>query len=354
MNKLRVPSGRRRLGARDLRRPVPIESVESLAADPARLQKVCAQCKTRPGRSTNCNAAARSTLDDAGCMGRDAVQPPAFPGRRSRLDKAANERRRDHRPLPWMCFSRYIDSGFGLLGGEVRFSRPHWWSSTSRWRGLFWAWGRRDDVLARLVKKVILYVGRSPTSSGNFNQLAGIDVPVLPAASGSRPRDRHDGRRIAPAGRQVGIDAGDAHRKAAGDLMGFPEVFNLGREFCAVHGADDRLGVIGGFAFGLSRSDIRHAAGVQIDHARGLVLVPFSHCGTRPVSWQRCWSGVVILWHQGTVVLAVIVGIGSERCLQVTAPGAEPIHRQPLVIMLAALCHCWALKSSRAGDRDGG
>ena len=55
-------------------------------------------------------------------------------------------------------FTRYIDSGFGLLQGEVA-----WLASTLividvTLAALLWAWGADDDILARLVKKT-LFVG---------------------------------------------------------------------------------------------------------------------------------------------------------------------------------------------------
>ena len=55
-------------------------------------------------------------------------------------------------------FTTYIDSGFGLVKGEVA-----WLSSTLivldiTLAGLFWAWGADEDVLQRLVRKT-LYIG---------------------------------------------------------------------------------------------------------------------------------------------------------------------------------------------------
>ena len=55
-------------------------------------------------------------------------------------------------------FTRYIDSGFGLLGGEVAFLASTLIAIDVTLAGLFWAWGAGDDVLAHLVKKT-LYVG---------------------------------------------------------------------------------------------------------------------------------------------------------------------------------------------------
>ena len=55
-------------------------------------------------------------------------------------------------------FTRYIDSGFGLLSGEVAFLASTLIVIDVTLAGLFWAWGAGEDVLAHLVKKT-LYVG---------------------------------------------------------------------------------------------------------------------------------------------------------------------------------------------------
>ena len=51
-------------------------------------------------------------------------------------------------------FIRYIDSGFGLLGGEVAFLASTLIVIDVTLAGLFWAWGADEDVLAHLVKKM--------------------------------------------------------------------------------------------------------------------------------------------------------------------------------------------------------
>jgi len=70
-------------------------------------------------------------------------------------------------------FTRYIDSGFGLLGGEVAYLASTLIVIDVTLAGLFWAWGADEDVLAHLVKKT-LYVGFFAFLIGNFNGLAKI------------------------------------------------------------------------------------------------------------------------------------------------------------------------------------
>ena len=127
-------------------------------------------------------------------------------------------------------FSRYIDSGFGLLGGEVAFLTATLVAIDMTLAGLFWAMGHAsgqgDDVMARLIKKV-LYVGAFAYILGNFNRLAGIVFNSFAGlgltASGS---GLSQGQLLQP-GRlaQVGIDAGLPIMDQIGDLTGFPEVF---------------------------------------------------------------------------------------------------------------------------------
>ena len=70
-------------------------------------------------------------------------------------------------------FSRYIDSGFGLLGGEVAFIATTLIVIDVTLAALFWSWGEQDDIIARLVKKT-LFVGIFAYIIGNWNSLARI------------------------------------------------------------------------------------------------------------------------------------------------------------------------------------
>ena len=70
-------------------------------------------------------------------------------------------------------FTRYIDSGFGLLGGEVAFVATTLIVIDVTLAALFWSWGADDDIIARLVKKT-LFVGVFAYLISNWNNLAKI------------------------------------------------------------------------------------------------------------------------------------------------------------------------------------
>ena len=70
-------------------------------------------------------------------------------------------------------FSQYIDSGFGLLSGEVAFIATTLIVIDVTLAALFWSWGENDDIIARLVKKT-LFVGIFAYIIGNWSALANI------------------------------------------------------------------------------------------------------------------------------------------------------------------------------------
>src|SRR5216684_5878397 len=70
-------------------------------------------------------------------------------------------------------FTRYIDSGFGLLGSEIGYLATTLAAIDITLAALFWSWGTDDDIVARLVKKA-LFVGVFAYLIGNWNNLARI------------------------------------------------------------------------------------------------------------------------------------------------------------------------------------
>jgi type IV secretion system protein TrbL len=106
-------------------------------------------------------------------------------------------------------FTTYIDSGFGLLNGEVAFPATTLIVIDVTMAALFWACAAEEDILARLVKKT-LYIGFFAFLIGNFNGLAKIilnsfsGLGLKAAGSGLTADQFLQPGRIA----QVGIDGG--------------------------------------------------------------------------------------------------------------------------------------------------
>src|SRR6516164_6560993 len=123
-------------------------------------------------------------------------------------------------------FTSYIDSGFGLLNGEVAFLSSTLVAIDITLAGLFWALASDEDVIARLIRKT-LYVGFFAFLIGNFNTLAKIifnsfaGLGLKAAGSGLSADQFVQPGRIA----QVGIDAGKPILQAASQLMGFVAFF---------------------------------------------------------------------------------------------------------------------------------
>src|SRR3546814_9620316 len=71
------------------------------------------------------------------------------------------------------AFIRYIDSGFGLLGPDVSFLSRTLIALDITLAGLFWALGGEDNVLGRLIRK-ILYIGAFAFILNSFTSLRDI------------------------------------------------------------------------------------------------------------------------------------------------------------------------------------
>ena len=70
-------------------------------------------------------------------------------------------------------FVHYIDSGFGLLSGDVSFLTTTLVSIDVIMAGLFWALMDEDNVIGQMIRK-ILYVGFFALLLNNFSSLANI------------------------------------------------------------------------------------------------------------------------------------------------------------------------------------
>jgi type IV secretion system protein TrbL len=118
-------------------------------------------------------------------------------------------------------FSTYIDSGFGLLGGEVGFLSSTLIVIDVTIAALFWAWGADEDIIQRLVKKT-LYIGVFAFIIGNFQTLAVIMLESfaglgLKASGGAMSIGDFMRPGVVAA---TGIDAAQPLLDASADLVG--------------------------------------------------------------------------------------------------------------------------------------
>ncbi|MBN9340193.1 MAG: P-type conjugative transfer protein TrbL [Comamonadaceae bacterium SCN 68-20] len=236
-------------------------------------------------------------------------------------------------------FSRYIDSGFGLLHGEVAFLTATLIVIDMTLAGLFWAMshatGQGEDVIAKLIRKV-LYVGAFAYIIGNFNMLASVVFRSFAGlgltASGST---LSMGNFLQP-GRlaKVGIDAGAPILDQIKQMAGFPEVFINIMPIVVLFFA--WLVVIISF-FVLAVQLFVTLIEFKLTTLAGFVLVPFALWNKTAFLAEKVLGNVVSSGIK-VLVLAVIVGIGSGLFSEFNIPaGSEPSIDRALVIMLASL-----------------
>ena len=230
-------------------------------------------------------------------------------------------------------FSQYIDSGFGLLHGEVAFLTATLVVIDMTLAGLFWAMGG-EDVIGRLIKKT-LYVGAFAFIIGNFNNLAGILFHSFAGlglvASGSTLTETQF---LQPGHlAKVGVDAAQPIMAQISDLTGFPEVFANLDVISVLFLA--WLVVIVSF-FVLAVQLFVTLIEFKLTTLAGFVLVPFALWNKTAFLAERVLGNVVSSGIK-VLVLAVIVGIGSTIFGQFQTPaGADPSLNHALAIMLGS------------------
>jgi len=235
-------------------------------------------------------------------------------------------------------FSTYIDSGFGLLGGEVAFLTATLVVIDMTIAGLFWALshatGQADDVLVRLVRKV-LYVGAFAYIIGNFNTLAGIvfrsfaGLGLMASGTGMTAAEFLQPGRLA----KVGVDAGAPILEQISEMSGFPEVFVNITPIVVLFLA--WLVVILTF-FVLAIQLFITLIEFKLTTLAGFVLVPFALWNKTAFLAEKVLGNVVSSGVK-VLVLAVIVGIGTGLFAEFQVVPAEPSVDFALVIMLASL-----------------
>ncbi|VFR53215.1 Conjugative transfer protein TrbL [plant metagenome] len=235
-------------------------------------------------------------------------------------------------------FSRYIDSGFGLLQGEVAFLTATLIVIDMTIAGLYWAMshatGQGDDVIAKLLR-MVLYVGAFAYIIGNFNWLASIVFRSFAGLGLTATGSAITMENFLQPGRlaKTGIDAGAPILEQIGDMAGFPEVFTNLDPIVVLFIA--WLVVILCF-FVLAVQLFITLIEFKLTTLVGFVLIPFALWNKTAFLAEKVLGNVVSSGIK-VLVLAVIVGIGSGLFAEFQTVPDEPSIDHALVVMLASL-----------------
>lgn len=232
-------------------------------------------------------------------------------------------------------FNRYLDSGFGLLGGEVAFLSTTLVAIDVTLAALFWAWAQGEDILARLVKKT-LYVGFFAFLIGNFQTLSLVvlksfsGLGLKATGAGISAEDFLRPGRLAA----LGVSSCKPLLEAAAELGGFPGFFeNIVQIVILLVVA--LLVIVAFFIIAIQVFVV--LIEFKLVTLAGFVLVPFGLFGRTAFLAEKV-LGNVIASGVKVMVLAVIVGIGSSLFAEFNdAASGQPTLEEVLAIALAAL-----------------
>ncbi|MEL6997564.1 MAG: P-type conjugative transfer protein TrbL [Pseudomonadota bacterium] len=232
-------------------------------------------------------------------------------------------------------FTSYIDSGFGLLGGDVAFLATTLIVIDVTLAALFWAWGADDDIIARLVKKT-LFVGIFAYIISNWNTLARIVFESFAGLGLVATGGALGASELLQPGRiaAVGLDAGQPILESIADLMGFVSFFENFIQITILMFA--WIVVILSF-FILAIQLFVTLIEFKLATLAGFILVPFGLFNKTAFMAERV-LGLVISSGVKVLVLAVIVGIGSTIFGEFTTGFVgEPTINDAMAVVLAAL-----------------
>lgn len=234
------------------------------------------------------------------------------------------------------AFIAYIDSGFGLLGGDVGFLTTILIGIDITLAGLFWALGGEDDVIAKFLKK-ILYVGVFALILNSFSTLSDIifrSFAGLGLTAGGSAITADD---LLKPGKLAGVgyEAAWPLMEQVKDLVGWYEFFDNFVEIAVLVIA--WIVVMAAF-FILAIQLFITILEFKLTSLAGFVLVPFALWNRTSFLAERVLGNVVSSGIK-VMVLAVIVGIGSNYFADFTSSvtGGEVSTEQAVSLMLASL-----------------
>jgi len=234
-------------------------------------------------------------------------------------------------------FITYIDSGFGLLQGDVAGLSSILIGIDITLAALFWAMDGEANVLARLIKKV-LYVGAFAYIINNFHLLATLifnsfsQLGLTAAGSGMTAADLLRPGKLAG----TGFTAAYPLLQQAGKLLGFTTVFTHLVTILVLVGA--WFIVVLSF-FILAVQLFITILEFKLTTLAGFVLVPFALWGKTAFLAERVLGNVISSGIK-VMVLAVIVGIGTtffSQFISAIPAGQDVSLQQAMTLVLASL-----------------
>jgi type IV secretion system protein TrbL len=233
-------------------------------------------------------------------------------------------------------FIRYIDSGFGLLGPDVGFLTSVLIGIDITLAGLFWALGGEDDVIGRLLKK-ILYIGVFALILNRFSALADIIFRSFAQAGLTAGGGTLSADDLLRPGRLAGtgFEAAWPLLDQASELLGFTTFFD---NFLTIMVLLIAWVIVIVAFFILAVQMFVCILEFKLTTLAGFILVPFALWNRTSFLAERVLGNVISSGIK-VMVLAVIIGIGSGFFTEFASAlqGQEPDIGQAMTLVLASL-----------------
>jgi len=234
------------------------------------------------------------------------------------------------------AFIRYIDSGFGLLGGDVHFLAVTLIGIDVTLAGLFWALGGEQDIIGRFLKK-ILYVGAFAFILNSFSTLANLIFKSFAAAGLTAGGGTLSADDLLKPGTlaSTGFSAAWPLLQQMSQLLGFTTFFD---NFVTIAVLLFAWVIVILAFFVLAIQLFVTIIEFKLTTLAGFVLVPFALWNRTSFLAERVLGNVVSSGVK-VMVLAVIVGIGSNFFTSFVGAmqGQEPDIGKALSLVLAAM-----------------
>jgi type IV secretion system protein TrbL len=230
-------------------------------------------------------------------------------------------------------FSRYIDSGFGLLAGDVAFLTTVLVAIDITMAGIFWAMHGDENVPVQLIRKV-LYVGFFALLLNNFKGFADIifqsfaGLGLKASGTAMTAADLMRPGFVAAAG----FAASRPLLEKAGELIGITTFFS---NFVTIAVLLLAWVIVLLAFFVLAVQLFIAIIEFKLTTLAGFVLVPFALFGQTAFLAERVLGNVISSGIK-LMVLAIVIGIGSSIFGTLVRPTADITLTQAASSILAA------------------